>query len=52
MLDKELENKGIYGYSKSRDKKRIDAILDSSSNYGGGGSLQGFVPDERLADVG
>lgn len=52
MLDKDLENNGIYGYSKSKDKKRIDTILDSSSNYGGGGSLQGFVPDGRLADVG
>ena len=51
MLDKEFENKGIYGYSESKEKKRMDQIYDSSADYEKGASLSGFVPDERLSDV-
>ena len=51
MLDKEFEKKGIYGYSESKEKKRMNQIYDSSADYEKGASLSGFVPDERLSDV-
>ena len=51
MLKNDLEQNGIYGYANSKEKKRIDAIKDSLPGKGGRESLEGFVPDSRLASV-
>ena len=51
MLNSNLENKGIYGYAKSKDKKNIDAILDSTA-IANGETLDGFQPAKELAEVG
>ena len=51
MLNDNLENRGIYGYSKSKEKKRMDTILDSMPGKGIE-SADAFVPSEELAEVG
>ena len=51
MLNDNLENRGIYGYSKSKEKKRMDTILDSMPGKGIE-SADAFVPSEGLAEVG
>ena len=51
MLKNDFENKGIYGYLKSKDKKRIDAVLDSSTTFEDGEEINNFIPDRKLAEV-
>jgi hypothetical protein len=51
MLNDNLENRRIYGYSKSKEKKRMDTILDSMPGKGIE-SADAFVPSEGLAEVG
>ena len=51
MLNGNLENKGIYGYSKSKDKKNIDAILNGSDVIETE-KPNAFQPAKELVDVG
>ena len=51
MLNNNLENKGIYGYAKSKEKKNIDTILDSSA-IANGETLDDFQPAKELSEVG
>ena len=51
MLNDKFENKGIYGYSKSKEKRRMDTLLDNMKGQGTE-SADAFVPSESLADVG
>ena len=51
MLNGNLENKGIYGYSKSKDKKNIDAILNGSDVIETE-KQNAFQPAKELVDVG
>ncbi|MBQ5662832.1 MAG: hypothetical protein IIV19_00185, partial [Bacteroidaceae bacterium] len=52
MLNVNSENRGIYGYSKSKDKKNIDLILDSAANGDSHETLDGFGPAKELNAVG
>ncbi len=51
MLNDKLENKGIYGYSKSKEKKLLDIARDSMKGLGTE-SADAFVPSASLSDVG
>ena len=51
MLDNISENRGIYGYEKSKEKKRMDTILDSSA-LANGKAIEGFEPAKELSEVG
>lgn len=50
MLNENLENRGIYGYSKSREKRRMDTILDNLK-VPGAEPADAFVPSDDLAGV-
>ena len=50
MLNSKFENKGIYGYNKSQEKKNIDLILDSRPNSNGE-TIDSFEPAKELGEI-
>ncbi len=50
MLNNNLENRGIYGYEKSKMKKMTDTLLDSKA-IANGESFEGFQPAKELDEV-
>ena len=51
MLENNSENRGIYGYAKSKEKKMMDTILDSATPANGK-PIEGFEPAKELSEVG
>lgn len=51
MLNNNLENRGILGYSNSKEKKRMDTILDSAK-IGNATPVEFFEPSQDLSQVG
>ena len=45
MLNNNLENRGILGYSNSKEKKRMDTILDSAK-IGNATPVEFFEPSQ------
>ena len=51
MLENNSENRGIYGYAKSKEKKMMGTILDSATPANGK-PIEGFEPAKELYEVG
>ena len=51
MLENNSGNRGIYEYAKSKEKKMMDTILDSTTPANGK-PFEGFEPAKELSEVG